>query len=129
MASFEQLFGQMTWSHRIVDTLQDVAARFGRTPDGIVYELIQPLSDKSPIAKSLKERKNILNHVCYRCPSLEIRARELRQQGFFPVTEPKPGTAFSGHLVQFFYHPNGMLMEIIEGSAGPFDLQTTALGT
>jgi Glyoxalase/Bleomycin resistance protein/Dioxygenase superfamily len=121
MTAFEALLGEIVWSPRIVDPLQDVAARFGRTPGGLVYELIQPLSETSPIARSLKERKNVLNHVCYRHPILEVRAAELRAEGFFPVTEAKPGAAFHGALVQFFYHPNGMMLEIIEGTAGPFD--------
>ncbi|UGY22041.1 MULTISPECIES: VOC family protein [Bradyrhizobium] len=121
MVAFERLFGRIEWSVRIVDPLQDVTARFGRTVDGLVYELIQPNSASSPIAASLKARKNIINHVCYRCADLSEKARELREQGFFPVTEPKPGVAFAGHLVQFFYQPNGMLLEIIEGSAGPLD--------
>jgi Glyoxalase/Bleomycin resistance protein/Dioxygenase superfamily len=121
MEAFTRLFGSMTWSERIVDPLQDVIARFGRTADGLVYELIQPGSPKSPIAASLKARKNIFNHVCYRCADIAAKAEELREQGFFPVTEPKPGVAFAGHLVQFFYQPNGLLLEMIEGTAGPLD--------
>jgi methylmalonyl-CoA/ethylmalonyl-CoA epimerase len=121
MALFDQLFGRMYWSAQITDLLQDVVARFGRTPDGIVYELIQPLSDKSPIAPALKAKKNIINHVCYRCEDLAEKAKVLRTIGFFPITEPKPGVAFAGSLIQFFYQPNGLLLEMIEGTAGPFD--------
>jgi methylmalonyl-CoA/ethylmalonyl-CoA epimerase len=119
--AFVRLFGPMQWSATVTDPLQDVIARFGRTADGLVYELIQPLSPKSPIAQSLKARKNIINHMCYRCEDLAAKAEELRDQGFFPVTEPKVGVAFHGALVQFFYQPNGMLLEMIEGSASPFD--------
>ena len=119
--AFTRLFGPMQWSPKITDPLQDVIALFGRTGEGVVYELIQPLSDQSPISASLKSRKNIINHLCYRCEHLTAMSADLRDQGFFPVTEPKPGVAFAGHLVQFFYHPNGMLIEMIEGSVGPFN--------
>jgi hypothetical protein len=44
----------------------------------------------------------------------------LRARGAVPIGAPKPGIAFAGRLIQFFYMPNGMLMEIIEGSEGPF---------
>lgn len=126
MAAFEILFGEIVWSPRFTDPLQDVVARFGRTPGGLVYELVQPLSETSPIARSLKERKNVLNHVCYRHPNLEVRAAELRSEGFFPITDAKPGAAFHGNMVQFFYHPNGMMLEVIEGTTGPFDCPAQA---
>jgi methylmalonyl-CoA/ethylmalonyl-CoA epimerase len=121
MARFELLFPGTLWSGRIIDTLQDVTARFGRTPQGLVYELLQSNSPNSPIAQALKARKNILNHMCYRCPSLSAKADELRAQGFFPVTEAKAGIAFGNNLIQFFFHPNGLLLELVEGTASPFD--------
>ncbi|MGE0383648.1 MAG: VOC family protein [Gammaproteobacteria bacterium] len=119
-AIFEQLFGSMTWSAKIADPLQGVVALFGRTRDGLVYELLQPLSEKSPITRSLKTRTNVLNHLCFRCNDLATEAMRLRAQGFRPITEPTPAAAFAGNLIQFFYHSNGMLLELIEGTAGPF---------
>jgi methylmalonyl-CoA/ethylmalonyl-CoA epimerase len=119
-AAFDQLFGKLQWSKRFEDPLQDVIARFGRTPEGLVYELIQPLSEKSPITQSLKAKRNVINHLCYRCENLGDKALELRGQGAIPVTAPKPGVAFAGNLIQFFYLPTGMLLEIIEGTEGPF---------
>lgn len=121
MASFELLFPGTIWSARIVDPIQDVTARFGRTPQGLVYELLQANSPNSPIAQALKARKNILNHVCYRCQDLSAKAVDLRAQGLFPVTDAKVGIAFGNNLIQFFFHPNGLLLELIEGTAGPFD--------
>jgi hypothetical protein len=126
MALFSSLFGIAEWSARITDPLQDVVARFGRSGNGLVYELVQPASDKSPIAANLKAKKNILNHVCYRCEDLAKKAAELRAQGFFPVTEPKPGAAFGGRPIQFFYQPNGLLLEMVEGTASPFDAGKSA---
>ncbi len=119
--NFDLVFPGTIWTKRIVDPLQDVTARFGRTPPGLVYELIQPNSPSSPIAAALKARKNILNHVCYRCADLAAKAVELRACGFFPVNDARPGTAFGGALIQFFFHPNGLLLEWIEGCTTPFD--------
>lgn len=121
MARFELLFPGTVWSARIVDPVQDVTARFGRTPQGLVYELLQANSPSSPIAQALKARKNILNHMCYRCGDLSAKAGELRAQGFFPVTDAKAGIAFGNNPIQFFFHPNGLLLELVEGAASPFD--------
>jgi len=120
-ANFDLVFPGTVWTMPIMDPLQDVTARFGRTRQGLVYELIQPNSPKSPIASALKGRKNILNHVCYRCPDLAAKATELRACGFFPVSDALPGAAFGGAPIQFFFHPNGLLLEWIEGRASPFD--------
>jgi hypothetical protein len=118
---FSRLFPGTVWSDRIVDPIQDVTARFGRTPQGVVYELVEANSETSPIYQALKARKNILNHVCYSCDNLVQTSNDLRSQGFFPVTEAKPGIAFGDNPIQFFFHPNGLLMELVEGDAGPFN--------
>jgi methylmalonyl-CoA/ethylmalonyl-CoA epimerase len=120
MAAFDLLFGKMAWSARFEDPEQDVIARFGRTAEGLVYELVQPRSDKSPVVRSLKARQNIINHLCYRCEDLAETTAELRSQGAVPIGAPRRGVAFSGRLIQFFYMANGMLLEIVEGHEGPF---------
>src|SRR3954451_7931705 len=89
-AAFDEMFGKLQWGERIEDPLQDVVARFGRTAEGVVYELIQPLSEKSPVCQSIKTRRNIINHLCYRCESLDQKAVQLRARGAVPVTRPKP---------------------------------------
>jgi Glyoxalase/Bleomycin resistance protein/Dioxygenase superfamily len=124
MATFNVLFPGTVWSPLVVDPLQDVAARFGRTPQALVYELVEPTSQNSPVAHSLKARKNLLNHVCYRCVNLASKALELRANGFFPVTEAKPGKAFGNEPIQFFFHTNGLLIELVQGTAGPFDARS-----
>ena len=119
--NFSLLFPGTRWSTKIVDPIQDVTARFGLTPQGLVYELLEANSPNSQITQSLKARKNILNHVCYRCHDLATKASELRAQGLFPTTEAKPGIAFRNNLIQFFLHPNGLLLELVEGTGSPFD--------
>jgi hypothetical protein len=125
MANFSLMFPGTLWSPRFVDETQDVTARFGRTPQGLVYELIHPNSPASPIAAALRARKNLLNHICYRCEDLAAKAAELRAQGLFPVTEPRPGIAFGNEPIQFFFHSNGLLLELVQGLHGPFDGQAS----
>ena len=118
---FESLHGPLKWSPLIEDPLQDVMAKFGASTSGIIYELLQPLSVSSPIAVSLAKKVNIIHHICYRTNDLASTRDMLRKQGSFPVTEPKPAVAFGGEMLQFFYQPGGWLLEIIGGTAGPFD--------
>ena len=97
--------------------MQEVCVQFGKDSSGIQYELIAPLTDSSPVATSLRQGKNILNHVAYLVPSLDEHATKLREVGCLPVDPPKPAVAFEGARIQFFFSPLRYLLELIEDAA------------
>ena len=79
------VLGPLSWTQRFDDTRLGVAVRFARDRSGMVYELIAPLGDTSPIARTLKSRANLLNHMAYRTSSLDSGLKQARAMRATPV--------------------------------------------
>jgi methylmalonyl-CoA epimerase len=79
-------------------------------------ELLEPLSDDSPIAKFLEKRGPGLHHLCL--ASGDVRADDARlREGGYQVLRPEPTRGAGGCWVQFV-HPRstgGVLIELSEG--------------
>jgi methylmalonyl-CoA/ethylmalonyl-CoA epimerase len=102
------------WTTEFRDELNGVLLQFGRDPAGLVFELLEPLSEKSPVYNAVTTGKGILNHVAYRVSGLAPIAERLRASGCAPTSEPKPAVAYGGRNVQFFVTPLRMIVELIE---------------
>ena len=78
-------------------------------------ELLEPLSEQSPIAKFLEKRGEGIHHICLRVDDLESHLARLKEQGFRLINEsPVPGA--HGCRVAFL-HPSaghGVLIELSE---------------
>jgi len=81
------------------------------------FELLEPTSESSPIAKFLSKRGEGLHHVSLRVPDLAIAITKLKAKGTKLVTEEiKIGAG--GHKY-VFVHPSsagGVLLELVENS-------------
>jgi len=122
-AMFDPMFGPLSWSHRVDDPALGVSVRFARDKSGLIYELVAPLGTSSPVARTLKSRSNLLNHVAYRTRTLEPAVERFRRLGAVPVGPPSPAVAFGGARIQFVMSPLGFLTELIEldRATHPFD--------
>jgi methylmalonyl-CoA/ethylmalonyl-CoA epimerase len=112
--SLTRALGSLSWTRRFDDTRLGVAVRFARDRSGMVYELIAPFGDTSPIARTLKSRANLLNHMAYRTSSLDSGVKQVRAMGALPVGAAAPALAYGGAPVQFLMLPLGFLIELIE---------------
>lgn len=78
-------------------------------------ELLEPLSDASPIARFLSSRGPGLHHLAYRVPDIRAGILDLVADGFDPIDrEPRPGA----HGLVAFFHPRstgGVLIELVQG--------------
>ena len=78
-------------------------------------ELLEPLSDASPVAKFIERRGEGIHHICFRVTNMEEHLTRLQAQGFRLINEaPVPGA--HGCRVAFL-HPaagNGVLIELSE---------------
>jgi methylmalonyl-CoA/ethylmalonyl-CoA epimerase len=76
-------------------------------------ELLEPLSDDSPIAKFLEKRGPGIHHLCL--ASNDVRADDARlREGGYQVLRPEPTRGAGGCWVQFV-HPKstgGVLLEL-----------------
>lgn len=109
-----RLLSPLAWTARFDDPLLGVSVRFARDAAGIIYELIAPLNDASPVLSTLKSGKNLLHQLAYRTASLEHSMQRLRAEHAVPVGSPAPALAFRGARVQFLMTPLGFLIELIE---------------
>ena len=109
------VFGVREWTEVFSDPVHQVRVQFGRDPSGVVYELIEPLGDTSPVAGALAKGQNILNHVAYRVTDLELTAEALREKRCLPLGPAAPAVAFNGQPIQFFLTPLRIILEIIQG--------------
>src|SRR5215470_13390827 len=82
-----------------------------------IYELLEPTSEDSVIAKFIAKRGEGFHHISLRVPDLEAAMNKLRRQGVRLVSE-KIGVGAGGHRY-IFVHPSsagGILLELVESS-------------
>lgn len=101
-------------TERFDDQQLGVSVQFLRDESGVVFELIAPLGPNSPVAKIASSRIGVINQLAYRVDDLSSAAEYFRSNGATPTGTPKPAIAFGGAFVQFFYMPEGFIVELIE---------------
>jgi methylmalonyl-CoA/ethylmalonyl-CoA epimerase len=79
------------------DPLQDVRVAFVDL-HGITIEYIEPSSENSPVANSLKKKQKLV-HMCFCVADLENTIEQARQNGFGLVAAPVPAVAFGGREI------------------------------
>ena len=106
--------GVESWTETVTDPVNGVHIQFGRDRAGVVFELLEPVDENSPVYPALTSGKAILNHVAYIVPELEPAAEIFRRGGYAPAGEPKPAIAYGGARIQFFVTPARFIVELVE---------------
>jgi methylmalonyl-CoA epimerase len=78
-------------------------------------ELLEPVSDDSPVGRFIARRGEGLHHICYEVEDLAAKLEHLRSCGV-RVLDGYPRRGAEGKLVAFL-HPasaNGVLVELVE---------------
>ena len=81
-------------------------------------ELLEPLSEASPIAKFIAKRGEGLHHVSLRVPDLAAAVERLKKDGVRLISEHMKIGAGGHHYV--FVHPSsagGVLLELVQDGA------------
>lgn len=93
----------------------DVRIQFIEYQNSNKIELIQPLSELSPI-KSVLDKKNSSNihHLAYSCKNIEQTCNHLREKGYGFLTKFYQAEAFNGARVIFLLSPLDFIVELIE---------------
>ncbi|MHC5038219.1 MAG: methylmalonyl-CoA epimerase [Planctomycetota bacterium] len=80
---------------------------------GTHIELIEPLSEESPVAKFIAKNGEGIHHICFDVADAQTAGEEIRAQGFRTIgEEARPGA--SNRMV-IFMHPkdaHGVLIEL-----------------
>ena len=90
-----------------------------RTPEGIQIELITPLGNDSPVAKSLEKRGEGIHHFCFEVEDIHAAMEGMKKNGIEFVSS-SPAKGAEGSLVAFINPKslNGVLVELKERKKG-----------
>jgi len=80
-------------------------------------ELLEPLSEASPVAKFLEKRGEGIHHICLEVADIEAALNQLAAQGF-ELIDQAPRRGAEGKRVAFI-HPrsaHGVLIELVDKS-------------
>ncbi|MDV6379216.1 methylmalonyl-CoA epimerase [Sporosarcina sp. GW1-11] len=85
----------------------------------VKIELLEPMSETSPIAKFIEKRGEGVHHIAFGVSDIRTRMQELNEKGVQLLSaEPKPG---AGGAEVAFLHPKssyGVLYELCEKTKG-----------
>ncbi len=115
---FDRLLDRRPYTAETV-SLQEVRTHFLDT-ENTTLELLDSLSDESPIHKFLEHRGEGLHHLAFEVRDAEATMEQLREAGFTLLSDtPQPGAA---DKQVFFVHPedtHGVLVEFCETQTPP----------
>ena len=98
------------------ETVEDQGVTVALLPVGETrIELLEPVSEDSPVGRFIARRGEGLHHICYEVEDLASKLDELRSRGV-RVLDGYPRRGAEGKLVAFL-HPasaNGVLVELVE---------------
>lgn len=100
----------------IDDPLQHVRVCFLDKEGAPRLELLEPLDDQSPVARTLVTVGVTPYHLCYEVEDIEAAMAALRHQRFLPVKEPLPACAMEGKRVAFMFQKHTGLIELVESA-------------
>jgi len=77
-------------------------------------ELIQPMSEDSPMYPLLKRYKNSPYHFCYEVEDLSKAVEELSQNGYTVIQKPEVAPCIDGRRVVFLNNISMGIIELVE---------------
>ena len=117
LASARAIYEKLGLSVSPEETVEHEKVRLVMVPVGDSrFELLEPTSDDSTIAKFIAKRGEGLHHVCMKVPDLRAAVERLKQDGVRLVSE-EIKTGAGGHQY-VFVHPSsagGVLLELVQG--------------
>lgn len=111
------------------DPVQKVAASFIAPDKGeeIYIELLEPLSDDSPITRFLERTGGGLHHLCFEVDDIDSTVDELVERGFKLVSAPVECVGYDRGFklgstqptkIAFFLLANKVLIELLQKGGG-----------
>jgi len=98
------------------DPLQDVFLSLAHASGAPVVEVITAAGEGGKLANLLKERTELLYHICYETADAATAIAAIRSDGFrvLPVSSAQPALLFANIPVSFHYIRGFGLIEIVE---------------
>lgn len=80
---------------------------------GALLELVAGLGDRSPVEQILRKAGASLYHICFEVSDIQRAFEELKRGGYRAVSKVMPAKAFGGRTIQFVYHKDSGLVELL----------------
>lgn len=109
----KKLLNSKKKSNIIIDKKWKIKILFIEHKKKILFEIIEPLNNKSPISKSLENNINIINHIAFISKNFKKDKDMIIANGCIPVTKALKASAFK-KKIQFFLTKEKFLIELIE---------------
>ena len=106
-----------TASPVVDDPLQHVRICFLDKEGAPRIELLQPLDDQSPVARTRATAGVTPYHFCYEVRNIDEAIAALRTKRFLLVSGPVPACALGDRRIAFLYNKNNGLIELVENPA------------
>ena len=103
-----------TASPIVEDPVQHVRISFLEKDGAPRLELLEPLDEQNPVARTLATVGVTPYHMCYEVENIEATIAELRGQRFLLVNGPVPACAMENKRIAFLYQKNTGLIELVE---------------
>lgn len=112
----EGLFGYRTIAGPFADPIQRVSVSFltMSAEDRVEVELVEPLSEDSPVRSILQKGGGTAYHLCLETADLEAALQHAKELGCMTVSPPAPAVAFGGRRIAWLYTPTRQLIELVE---------------
>lgn len=108
-----EFFGYSADEKIMWDENQKVNVRFLYNSNAPTIELLAGGAEPSPIEQILKKNGTSVYHLCFETKSIEDTVQELRRQHYLPIGEKKE-SVIGGRNVIFLYHPDNVMIELLE---------------
>ena len=106
-----------TASPVVDDPLQHVRICFLDKEGAPRLELLEPLDDQSPVARTLATAGVTPYHFCYEVRNIDEAVAALRTKRFLLVSGPVPACALCDRRIAFLYNKNNGRIELVENPA------------
>jgi len=115
MERYRVALGALSVSEVFEDPIQRARVAFLAlpTPGLVQFELVEPATPDSPVARFL-EKGGGLHHLCYEVHDLEAQIRCMKSQKALLIRSPKPAVAFAGRRIAWMRTADALLIEYLE---------------
>ncbi len=100
--------------HKYLETGQNVYITYlSNENDDHRIELVEPAGKPNPVENMLKTSQSVLYHVCYRVENFSEAVDQLKNSGFYMVTEPFKTSFENDVWASHLFHQQWGLIEVI----------------
>jgi len=96
------------------DPIQKVKVCFLEQENHPCVELVEPLSEGSPVKEILKKSGTTTYHFCYEVENIQEIIDKLKKLRFVLLGNPVEAVAFDNRKICFLYNTNYGLIELVE---------------